>query len=256
MDDSELLDCLSSDYSYLKDAALSAEPTVPVPCCPGWTMADLVNHVAEVYLHKATVMRTGQWPEPWPPPRLTETPPLLLLIRGYEELMTQFGERAPADPALTWYDPDQTVAFWIRRMAQETVIHRIDAEQAARKPVRLVPDDLAVDGVDEVLKRFLAYDSVKWPDEFSQMAGGHLTFEAGWNAINVRAGEAAWTVRPWPREVIVEGGASDYPRVAVGADPQAMLCWLWGRAGDDAVRVTGDPEWARYLRRMMAEVTQ
>jgi hypothetical protein len=32
------------------------ELTVPVPTCPGWTMGDLVFHVAEVYLHKVTVM--------------------------------------------------------------------------------------------------------------------------------------------------------------------------------------------------------
>jgi hypothetical protein len=33
---------------------------------------------------------------------------------------------ASRDPAGSWYTPDQTVGFWIRRMAQETVIHRID----------------------------------------------------------------------------------------------------------------------------------
>ena len=32
-----------------------------------WTMADLVVHVAEVYLHKVTLMRTGEVPAQWPP---------------------------------------------------------------------------------------------------------------------------------------------------------------------------------------------
>ena len=35
-----------------------------------------------------------------------------------------------------------------------------------------------------------------------------------------------------------------------------LLRWLWGRAGDDAVRLTGDPAWADYLRRMLAAVTR
>jgi uncharacterized protein (TIGR03083 family) len=271
MDDAEFLDRVASDYALLRDAAEAAEATVPVPACPGWTMADLVSHVGVVYLHKATIMRTGQWPEPWPPPDVAEEPPLPLLNRAYGELAAAFAGHAPADPAPTWYDPDQTVAFWIRRMAQETVIHRIDAEQAASLPVTSVPDDLAVDGVDEVLKRFLAYDSVHWPDEFSQLKGGHLAGEGGRDAITVKAGTVkagrvkagtvtagpvAWTVRPSPREVLVEDGASDDPRVVVEAAPDPMLRWLWGRAGDDAVRVTGDPEWARYLRRMLAEVTE
>jgi len=256
MDDAAFLDHLASDYAHLRDAADAAEPVVPVPACPGWTMADLVSHVAVVYLHKVTIMRTGLWPQSWPPAGLAEEPPLPLLRRAYGELTEAFAEHAPADPTPTWYDPDQTVAFWIRRMAQETVIHRIDAEQAAGLPVTPVPDDLAVDGADEVLKRFLAYDSVHWPDEFSQLKGGHLAGEGGRDAITVMAGETAWTVRPSPREVLVEDGASDDPTVVVEAAPGRMLRWLWGRAGDDAVGVTGDPEWARYLRRMMAEVTQ
>jgi hypothetical protein len=31
-----------------------------------------------------------------------------------------------------------------------------------------------------------------------------------------------------------------------------MLRWLWGRAGDDTVQLTGDPAWASYLRRLLA----
>jgi uncharacterized protein (TIGR03083 family) len=256
MDESRYLECLSSDYTSLRDAAGASDMTEPVPCCPGWTMGDLVSHVAMVYLHKATSMRTGQIPESWPPPGLDEEPLLPLLERAYAELMAEFSRRAPTDSTPTWYEPDQTVAFWIRRMAQETVIHRIDAEQAAGLPVTYVPDDLAVDGVDEVLRRFLAYDSVHWPDEFSQLPGGHLAGEGNREAIVVAAGQAAWTVRPSPREVIVEDGASDHPLVAIEAAPEEMLRWLWGRTTDDAVRVTGDQEWADYLRRMLAEVTQ
>jgi uncharacterized protein (TIGR03083 family) len=256
MDDARFLECLSADYASLRDAAAAAEPTVPVPACPGWTMGDLVAHVARVYLHKATSMRTGQVPEPWPPPGLAEEPPLPLLDRAYGELMAEFGAHTPADPTPTWYDPDQTVAFWIRRMAQETVIHRIDAEQAAGVPVTPVPDDLAVDGVDEILKRMLAYESLGWPDEFAQLPGGHLADQDGRDTITVTAGQTSWTLRPSPRGVPVEDEASDHPRVAIEAAPDPMLRWLWGRTTDDAVRIAGDQEWAAYLRRMLAEVTQ
>jgi hypothetical protein len=68
MDESEYLDRLTSDYGDLRDAVTAAELSAPVPGCPGWTVSDLVFHVAEVYLHKATVTRTGEWPEQWPPP--------------------------------------------------------------------------------------------------------------------------------------------------------------------------------------------
>src|SRR5579864_7565069 len=259
MDESRYLECLSSDYTSLRDAAGASDMTEPVPCCPGWTMGDLVSHVAMVYLHKATSMRTGQIPESWPPPGLDEEPLLPLLERAYGELMAEFSRRAPTDSTPTWYEPDQTVGFWIRRMAQETVIHRIDAEQAAGLPVTPVPDDLAIDGIDEVLRVFLSYASVNWPDEFSQMKGGHLAGEDGQETITITAGPdplAAWTLRPSPRGVLVADGAGDGPRVALEAAPDPMLRWLWGRVGDEAVKVTGDPAWAAYLRRMMAEITQ
>ena len=259
MDKSRYMECLSSDYADLRDAAAAAEPTAPVPCCPDWTMADLVFHVGEVYLEKATSMRTGQSPEPWPPPGLADEAPLALLARAYGELTGELSTRDPASPTPTWYEPDQTVGFWIRRMAQETVIHRIDAEQAAGLPVTPAPDDLAVDGIDEVLRVFLSYSSVNWPDEFAKMQGGHLAGEDGRDTITVAAGPdpwTAWTLRPSPCGVLVADGAGGSPRVTLEAGPDPMLRWLWGRASDDEVQVTGGPDWAGYLRRMMAEVTQ
>jgi uncharacterized protein (TIGR03083 family) len=256
MDKSRYMECLSSDYGDLRDAAAAAEPTARVPCCPDWTMADLVVHMGEVYLEKATSMRTGRSPEQWPPPGLAGEAPLALLARAYGELIEELTTRDPASPTPTWYEPDQTVGFWIRRMAQETVIHRIDAQQAAGLPVTPAPDDLAIDGIDEVLRVFLSYSSVTWPDEFSQMKGGHLAGEDGHDTITVAGGPGALTLHVSPRGVLVTDGAGDSPRVALEAAPDPMLRWLWGRAGDDAVRVTGDPDWAGYLRHMMAETTQ
>ncbi len=259
MDDSELLACLAADYGDLRDAATAVELTAPVPSCPSWTVSDLVVHVAEVYLHKVTVMRTGEWPRDWPPAGLAAEPPLALLGRAYGQLRTEFNARASSLPAPTWYHPDQTVAFWIRRMAQETVIHRIDAELAAGLPITPVPDALAVDGVDEVLKRFLAFGSVDWPEEFARIKGEHLAGEDGLDTIMVVAGRTVWTVRPSPRAVWVEDGGSDQPRATIKGAPERVLRWLWGRGdqdGDDAVALTGDPAWAGYLRRMLDAVTQ
>jgi uncharacterized protein (TIGR03083 family) len=252
MDESRYLECLAADHGDLRDAAASVELTVPVPNCPGWTMRDLIFHVAMVYLHKVTVMRTGQWPKQWPPPGAGAEAPLPLLARAYGQLIAEFSARRPTDATPTWYDPDQTVAFWIRRMAQETVIHRVDAEQAAGLPATVVPDDLAVDGVDEVLKRFLGFDV----PGLDQLEGGHLAVDGGEDTITVMAGRTAWTVRPSPHEVVVDDGASENPAAALAAAPDPMLRWLWGRAGDDAVRLTGDPAWVGYLRRMLVAATQ
>jgi uncharacterized protein (TIGR03083 family) len=142
-----------------------------VPSCPGWTVADLATHVGEVYLHKAIVMREGKWPDPWPPEEHADTAPLALLDQGYREVTAEFAARSPDEAALTWFGPEQTVGFWIRRMAQETVVHRMDAQLAAGETLTVAPDDLAIDGVDEVLKRFLEYGAAEWPEEYETVAG-------------------------------------------------------------------------------------
>jgi MDMPI C-terminal domain len=106
-----------------------------------------------------------------------------------------------------------------------------------------------------VLKRMLAYASVARPEEFSELKDGHLAAGDSRDTITVVAGLASWTVRPAPREVVVTDGGSTSPRVAIEGPPAQVLRWLWGRAGDDTVRLTGDPAWADYLRRMLAAVT-
>jgi uncharacterized protein (TIGR03083 family) len=261
MEPSRYLACLAADYGDLRDAVAAVEPTATVPSCPGWTMADLVVHVARVYLHKAAIMRTGEEPEPWPPAGLAAEPSLALLGRAYGELRAEFRAHEPGESVPTWFGPDQTVAFWIRRMAQETVIHRIDAELAARLPVTPVPGDLAADGIDEVLKRMLAYSSQEWPEDFAELEGEHLAAEDGPDVITLAAtgpAAATWTVRPSPRLVVVEDGGHRDPRVLIQGPPGAVLRWLWGRAADDTggIELVGDPAWADYLRRMLAVVTQ
>jgi uncharacterized protein (TIGR03083 family) len=259
METARYLDCLAQDYALLLSATVSASLETPVPSCPGWTVADLAAHVGEVYLHKATVMRDDKWPDPWPPAEHSGLPPLTLLDDGYHELTAEFAARSPDDPSPTWYEPEQTVGFWIRRMEQETVVHRMDAQLAAGLPVTPAPDDLATDGVDEALKRFLAYGSVQWPDEYATVRGGHLATAEGTDTIIVIAGagtgQTSWTVRPTPATVTVTDGRADGVRAEIAAGPDAMLRWLWGRVGDDAVMVTGDPDWAAYLRRLLGALT-
>src|SRR4029077_13120755 len=222
MEDSRYLQCLAADYGDLRDAASAAELTSSVPSCPGWTVADLVRPVAQGSLHKETLLGTGEEPDEWPPPSLAAEAPLAALGRAYGALRAEFRTRGPGLAPPAWDEPDQTVGFWIRRMAQETVIHRIDAELAAGLPVTPVPDDLAADGVDEVLKRMLAYGTGTWPEEFAEMDGGHLP---GPGEITVAAGQAAWTVRPAPQAVEVQDGASDDPRVVVDGPAGGVLRW-------------------------------
>jgi uncharacterized protein (TIGR03083 family) len=248
----EFLDCLAADYDRMR-TVVPRDPGAPVPSCPGWSVADLTRHVGEVYLHKTQCMREGVEPEPWPPKGLADEEPLALLERAYAGLIAEFAAREPADPAGSWYAPDKTVGFLIRRMAQETVIHRIDAELGTGQPVAPVPRDLAVDGIDELLKIFVAYGVAEWGEYFTDILAG----SPGWTYA-VRTDGAAWRVRTGPGVFAVADGAGDeVADVIVSGPPTALLRWLWNRADrPSGVTVEGAPEAVEELRRCIVTGTQ
>jgi len=251
MESKRLLECLEADYARLHDVAAAADLTARVPTTPEWTVADLVEHVAVVYLHKVECMRVGHHPEPWPPEGLDRSDPVALLDRAYPALAAEFAARSPESEAFTWYEPDQTVGFWIRRMAQETVIHRVDAELGAGVPHAAIPDDLARDGIDEVLVAFLQYGSMNWPDEYAPTLA-----EADGRTVRLETTGQAWLVKPTPEGVdvrVTDEGAAD---AVVRGEPRDLLLWLWNRGGEDAVSTTGDPAVVANFRRLMVTSTQ
>jgi uncharacterized protein (TIGR03083 family) len=202
-----------------------------------------------VYLHKVGAMREGAAQE-WPPDTAGEDT-LALLDRAYAELTAEFAARKPDEPSYTWYEPEQTVGFWIRRMAQETVIHRVDAELALTEPFAEIPDDLAVDGVDEVLERFLGYGSVAWRADFAPVLPPAVE-----DQVLLRAGGRGWLVRATPGGVEVGPATDDQPFSAtVEGEPAPLLLWLWRRA-DDGVTRTGDPRLIDLLWRLFGAATQ
>lgn len=253
MDNQRLLACLAADKQRLR-AVAARDLAAAVPSCPEWTVTDLVLHVAQVYRHKTEIMRQNAMPQPWPP-ELPDEPPLTLLDQRYAALSDEFAARAPSSPVPTWYAPEQTVGFWIRRMAQETVIHRIDAELALKEPIAPVPEELAVDGVDEVLERFLAFGSREWLEDF----GDHLAGCDG-RAVLITTGGRGWLVRLTPDGVDLAsagpGAGEAEAAAAVTGDPQAMLLWLWRRAGDESVEIGGDRTLVSKLRELLGDATQ
>lgn len=254
MDVARLRECLATNFAALRSATADVvDPQRPVPSCPGWSVADLIGHVAEVYLHKVESMRRGEFPEPWPPDRPDE-PPLALLDRAYAQLTGEFDTRPPEARTAHWYDPDPTVGCLARRMAHETVVHRVDAELATSAAVTPIPTDLALDGVDEALQVVLGFLSRTWPEAF-----GDLPESGEAPPVRVRAGDATWLLTPTSKGVSVTTGpdaARPAAAATVRADAQSMLLWLWGRANDSAVSTSGDRVALDRLRGLLHEATQ
>jgi uncharacterized protein (TIGR03083 family) len=254
MDYRRYLDCLEADFSRLRSVAQN-NLSAAVPTCPGWTVADLTRHLAQVYLHKTVSMREGVAPENWPPKEIEREEPLALLDRAHAELMHEFATRQPSDAAGGWYTPNQTVGFWARRMAQESVIHRIDAELAAGNTVAAVPDDLALDGIDELLKVFVAFSVVTWDKYFVDVLSDTPAY-----TYHMQGDGTSWHVRIGPGTFEVRDGPSTTPAdVTISGSPTALLRWVWNREpsnGPAGVSVQGPAEAVATLKRCITTATQ
>lgn len=211
-------------------------------------MNDLLEHVAEVYLHKVECTRRLADPEPWPPD-FGDRDRLELFNESYETLRRELIDRGPDARSYTWWPADQSVGFWYRRMAQETAIHRVDVE-AAHDVITPVPPDLAADGIDEVLMLMLAGD---WADEPVEEADGKV--------IDFLAGGRIWRVTLGMLEVLCVEQAPgralpDTADASISGDASDLLLWMWGRGRIDPLSVTGDSGLAAAVRRRLELATQ
>ena len=254
MEFTRLRTCLDDEFRLLRSVITGTDPKAPVPSCPDWNVTDLAGHVTEVYLHKTECIRHGAEPEPWPPETFGPDP-LAALDEAYAALTAEFDAHDPGDHAGSWYASGESVGFWIRRMAQETAIHRVDAELAAGLPVTPIAEDLAVDGVDEILVVFIAYTSVAWLEYFAE-----LLDTPDEHPVFLATGDHTWSARATKQGVMVaEVPAGTTPRgpgATVRGSAHDLLLWLWNRAGDEAVCLDGDPELLAQFRGLRVIATQ
>jgi uncharacterized protein (TIGR03083 family) len=241
----DYLDALRDDGVALAEAAgKGLDP--PVPACAGWTVADLVLHTGMVHRHKLEIVRgrLAGPPDPWPPPAPAQAELLGWYADGLEELLTVLEATDPEAPVWTFHRSDQTAGFWYRRMAQETAVHRVDAQSAHGDPDP-VPAALAADGVAELLEVFLAPRA-----EGSPVGGRGESLH-----LHATDTEGEWLLRLLPAGVELGQGHARGDAVAAGTASDLLL-FLWGRAGADPLERSGDPAVLARVRELAAAATQ
>ena len=238
MDNLDFLAALARDGAAFASACEAAGTAAPVPACPGWSVADLTWHLAEVLDFWATIVgeRRDTW-EGYEPPTRPADADLADFVRDrLARTLAVLTAADPAQPNWTWA-ADHSAGFVIRRMAQETAVHRWDAEQAAGRDAT-IDAALASDGIDEFLTHFRGDDA-----DGSLTVGGsvhlHCTDVAG-----------EWTVRPQPDggdEVTREHAKGD---AAIRGTASDILLALWRRRSLSTVDVIGDADVAaRFVAR-------
>ncbi len=234
----------------------------PVPSCPGWTVSDLTWHLAEVQ-HSWASIAAGLLEDPAAVPELARPPDsalTALVADTAAALVAALAARKPDDACWSW-DPNGRNVGWVRRrQAHEALIHRVDAELAAGTDDIDVDADLAADGVDELLTRFMdASDIPAWSSFVPTAAVVELRLEGDGRSWFAQLGRFQGTsptsgstydeeaIRLVPQQqagTTIHGAAGDFDR------------WLWGRGPLDSLEVTGDGDGALWIRAAAVHATQ
>jgi uncharacterized protein (TIGR03083 family) len=234
--------------AFEEGAASEAGLSASVPPCPDWQLLDLIHHVGLVYLRVRSHVSRGVTSRPETDPRESrgELPTDATAIQWwageYEELMTLLDALDPQMPAWNWAPTSKHAAFWHRRMAHETAIHRWDAQMAVGA-VEPIETKLAVDGVAEVLDTWLPAGRRKGPADRTGVVQLVATdAEHEWFLRLRGEGVALLDTDTWldhddpHTRVMARGTASD------------LVLALYGRVPFDVLEITGDASLLEPLR--------
>lgn len=234
IDHGRFLEALHTEVDLLTEAARAAPPDTPAPACPGFTVGEIVRHVGGVYQVARLWISEGRRPRSWqsdPAPGQTREE---YLRTGLAALLGELTTHRPDEYAAGWWPADLTYGFWSRRMTHETTIHRTDVQGAAGVELTGIAEDIAIDGIDEVLSA--------WFGRRLPMLGLSGTTT---RSVAVRAGGHTWIARAGPDETIAwhcSAAEADRADSRVSGSPMSMYLWLWGRAGHHAVDWDGDQD--------------
>lgn len=149
----DFLAALDRDGSDLIAVLAAADLSTPVPACPGWALRDLALHQGEVWRWAMRCIEADAYTER-PDPVIADDMLVAWMTEGLAAILALLRAADLDAPRWTFGPKPRTMAFWPRRMAQEVAVHRWDALDALGRP-EPIPQDLAVDGIDEVITVFL-----------------------------------------------------------------------------------------------------
>lgn len=225
-----LLHVLGEQAEVLATAARGARLESVVPGCPGLTLGETARHVGSQYRMVWRWLREGERPTEWqrdPGPGQD----LADYVRsGVAPLLAELSAHDPDEPCRTWWDEEQNFGFWRRRMAHETTVHRYDIQGATGMVPDDVPDDVALDGIDEVLTLWFTHRLAV----LNVRGTRH-------QVVSVQAGGLEWLARAGTDHTGVHrpGDPPDTTTAIVNAtvsgSPTQVYLWLWGRRPDRAV---------------------
>jgi uncharacterized protein (TIGR03083 family) len=213
--------------------AIETGPSLAVPSCPGWRVADLAVHLSVIQRWATEMVRTNA------SERLSGREELFAIDpddphlaewfqHGTLELVEVLRSSSADAPVWTW-TAEQSVRFWSRRQAHEAAVHRWDAQNALGS-THAIDAGLAADGIDEWLQAF----AIGRSRAISARLGAGESFH-----FHCTDEEGEWVVR-------FDGAGVDVRRehakadIAIRGTASQLVLFVWGRQSPEELEVLGD----------------
>ncbi|HEX6872775.1 MAG TPA: maleylpyruvate isomerase N-terminal domain-containing protein [Micromonosporaceae bacterium] len=262
------LEALRREGGLLVEAFTGADLDASVPTCPEWNLRELGRHVGRVHRWAAAHVRdqlagpmsAAEEQRAWG--AMPDDDVLgAWLAEGHQALVETLARADPELACWAFLPAASPLAFWARRQAHETAIHRVDAQTAAglaasidalavaeaaasTDPMTLagravstevtsvgqaaVTTAFAVDGIDELLLGF-----------FARPRNRVRSDEPRTMAIIAEDADASWFIQIGPDGARPERGSGPAD-TTVRATASELYLGLWNRIQLDQLSWTGE----------------
>ncbi|MGO9342997.1 MAG: maleylpyruvate isomerase family mycothiol-dependent enzyme [Acidimicrobiales bacterium] len=236
MEVAEHIDALQKQGELLAASAGDTDLDLAVPTCPEWRLRDLLDHMGRVHRWAASYVTTGRTTmlgEDEEKPIFGDPPHDNELVdwfrAGHANLCEALRSAPPDLECWTFMAAPSPLAFWARRQAHETTIHRVDAESIGSE-LTPVETRLAADGIDELLVGFAP-------------RGRKLLFDSP-STMSVETSDSSdsWLVTLGTDEVKTSrvAGGTDDADCSVSGSASDLYMALWNRLPTSALTTRGD----------------
>jgi uncharacterized protein (TIGR03083 family) len=243
MDIAEHIKSLERDGRLLAAAAEAAGPDAPVPTCPGWQVRDLLRHTGTVHRWATAFVVLGHtsYQPDGGEPDLDGDELLAWFRNGHASLVAALSTAPAGLECWTFMSAPTPLAFWARRQAHETAVHRIDAESAVGPQLSSLGAEFAADGIDELLRAFHSRSRSRVRTDAPK-------------TLRIRATDTGdvWTSRlseDAPRTTSGDQGPAD---CELSGPAELLHPVLWNRLPLSAVTVVGETALARLWQEKSA----
>ncbi|WP_327669120.1 MULTISPECIES: maleylpyruvate isomerase family mycothiol-dependent enzyme [unclassified Streptomyces] len=235
----EHIQIVDVEGQLLAAAAEEAGVDAKVSTCPGWQVRDLLRHQGAVHRWATSYVAQAQLKPHGIDEHDTELDGADLLAwfrEGHRQLVDTLTNSRPDVDCWAFLPAPSPLAFWARRQAHETTVHRVDAQSALNRathdePVPITPE-FAVDGIDELLTGFHARGRSRVRSDTPRTLRVRAT-DAGTDAV--------WTVRITQDPPATERGVSGEAECELAGPAARLYLALWNRlpfpdvSGDSAL---------------------